>query len=382
MPNSIRNLSALFFLLRGRWKIRPGLGGTPAEEDESACPANANTGLARVARMLASTVFIVIGSAVSAASSCTAAQDLTPFTGPCAELNHSVINQIATGHSKEAESALSAELARGTNGLDPACAGPILSNLAVLMQISGRFAEAEGFAGRAVNILDGVAGRNAPALLRPLQILAIVRLEQGKVGMARKAFQRMQLIPVEQPESRALVRGVAASLLDKEGKSAEAESEYREELAGMEKAGRGNGADAASARLAIVSLCIKQGRLDDAARMLDRALAILNAASDTVPWDRIKELYLRAVLYAREGKLQNAEEELKGAISLANQEKGLDPAFYSNLLANYANVLRKNHQRREARAIEARAAGLRGYRVAGGMVDVSELSVNSKAPKK
>jgi hypothetical protein len=118
----------------------------------------------------------------------------------------------------EAEIALSAALAGGTNDLGPACAGLALSNLAALMGISRRFVEAESFAERAVKTLERVAGTNAPALLRPLHTLATVRLEQGKVGMARAHLQRMQHIRVDRPESRALVHGPAALVLEKEGR--------------------------------------------------------------------------------------------------------------------------------------------------------------------
>jgi tetratricopeptide (TPR) repeat protein len=188
----------------------------------------------------------------------------------------------------------------------------------------------------------------------------------------------MQLIRAERPEQRALVHGIAAILLHKEGRSTEAESEYLKALDALEKAGQ-RGADAASTLTSLGSLYINQGRLDEAARMLDRALEIFNTAPDTVPLDRIKLLYLRAALHAMQGEWQKAQEELRDAISIADQEKGLDPAYYSCLLANYAQVLRKNHRRREARPIEARAAALRGHRATEGLVDVTELSVKPTA---
>jgi tetratricopeptide (TPR) repeat protein len=250
------------------------------------------------------------------------------------------------------------------------------------MGLSGRFAEAEGLAERSVSILDKVAGPNAQAILRPLQTLALARLEQGKFGMARSAFKRMQLIPATRPESRARVHGIAAIISEKEGKYTEAESEYVESLSAFEQAGRRNSGDSASNLMGLGSLYIKSGRLDEAARVLDGALAILDVASDTVPMDRLKLLNLRSVLDAREGEWQKAKDRLQRAISIAEHETALEPTFHSMLLANYAQALRKVHQRSEARSVEARAAALRCYRPAEGLVDVTELSAISEATKK
>lgn len=308
------------------------------------------------------------------------AQNVIPSTlpSPCEELNSSVVAQTAMGQAKEAESALSAALSNNVNG--PACTGLVLSNMAVTTALSGRFADAEGFAERAVKILEGIAGPQGPALLRPLQILALARLEQGKVGKARQVFGRMQLIPAERPESRALVHGVAAILSELEGNNAAAEAEYRETLSALDQAGRGNTADAASALIALGGLYIKDGRFHAAAQILDRARSIFNAAPDTLPMDRIKVLNLRAVLHARQGDWQEAEEELQNATSIADQQTGLDPGFHSYLLTNYAKALRKNRHRHEARLVEARAAAL-DHR-APGLVDVTELSVLAQAGKK
>jgi hypothetical protein len=129
-------------------------------------------------------------------------------------------------------------------------------------------------------------------------------------------------------------------------------------------------------------LYIKDHRLKEAAPVLDRALSVLNTAPDTVPMDRLRVLNLRGVLDAREGKWPKAEEEFQGAISLANGEKRMDPDFHCQLLANYAHALRRNHHRREARSVEARAAAERGSLVAHGLVDVSEFSAISNTSNK
>ena len=234
--------------------------------------------------------------------------------GPCAELNRKVIDQTMIGRSKEAEGYLSAALTRGSNDAGPARAGLVRSNFAALMGVCGHFADAEAFAGRAVDVIDRVTSADAPVLLRPLQILTISRIEQGKIGSARKAFQRMQVIPAEAPDQRALVHEASAVLLEKEGKLAEAESEYLAIVTALQDDGRSNGADGASALIALGSLYVKDHRLEQADPVLDRAVSILKAAPDAVPMDRVRVLNMRAVLDAGRGDWQKAEEELQGAV--------------------------------------------------------------------
>lgn len=312
-----------------------------------------------------------------------AAQDPTEIKPPltCVEVNGEAIDQIATGQFKEAEGVLSAVVTR-TNELGPLCAGLVLGNLAAAMRLSGRFAEAQGFAERSINVLDRSLGTDAPALLGPLHTLAAARLEQGNIGLARSAFQRMQRIHADRPADRALVHGIAATLLQMEGRLIAAEPEYFEALRALEEAGQGSGANAASMLLSLGSLYIDQGRLDEAGRMLERAMTIFDSAGDTVLLERIEVGYLRAALHARQREWQKAEEEMQSAIAMADRVNGLDPHYHAFLLANYAQLLRNNHQRGAARSIEARAAAFRGKRSSGGVVDVTELSLKLKANPK
>jgi tetratricopeptide (TPR) repeat protein len=283
---------------------------------------------------------------------------------------------------KEAEAELYAALAGGAKDLEPTCASRVLSNLAAAMCASGRFVEGERLAERSVKTLDKVLSPDASELLRPLQILSAARLEQGKLRTARAAFQRMQSIRTERAEYPALVHTMAAALLRAEGRLAEAEAGYREALAEWENAGRGKRADAAAVLTSLGIVNVLQGRLDDAERALDRAMSIITTATDTVPADRIKLLNIRAALHARRGEWKKAREDLQDAVLIADREMQLDPAYLGLLLGHYAQVLRKNHQRKEARSIEARAAAFRGDRVTDGLVDVIELSVKAKANRK
>jgi tetratricopeptide (TPR) repeat protein len=315
--------------------------------------------------------------------SCIAAQKMSS-TGQersCAELSGSILNQTAFLDSKKTEEVVSAALACPKD-ISPACAGMVLSDLSASMGTSGRFAEAVRYGERAIETLEKIAGVNAPVLLRPLEIMALAQLEQNNVRLARNAFQRMLRVPAKQPESRARIHQVGAVLLEKEGRSAEAESEYLQVLSALDEAGRGNSADAASTLTALASLYLKVGRLRESTDALDRASSIFDAADETVPMDRIKLLNMRALLHARQGEWQRAEDELERAISIADGQHGFDPVFHFHLLANYAQALRKNHHWREARRVEARAVAVRGREPKEALLDITQLSGMRRVPGK
>jgi tetratricopeptide (TPR) repeat protein len=311
------------------------------------------------------------------------AQTAETSSAVCESSNQLAVRYVNEGHSQEAESLLLKQLSELEKMRSEAgCMGLALNNLAAIMLFSGRLAQAEMFAERSVNTLEKNYSRKHPVLLRPLQILSAARFQQGKIGKAREAFQNMQSIPAERLEDQALVHGLAAALLQAEGKLKEAESEYLIAINASEGTGYGNTAGAGSAMCQLGSLYIEEHRFEDAHRLLDRAGAVFNAASDTVAMDRIKLLNNRATLHARQGQWREAEEDLRVCISMMDREAHVDQAALATLLDNYAIALRKNHRKREARSIEARSSALRGNPATNAVVDVTELLAESKLNRK
>ena len=296
----------------------------------------------------------------------------------CVELAGTVIHQLNTGRFGEAETALSAALA---NGSEPACVARIFTNMAATLSQSGGFADAERLAERSVRILDSSTAPEAPVLLRSLQILAAARFQLGKTDKSRQAFNRMSTFPTERPEDQAVAHAMHGILLQAEGKSGDAESEYLAAVRTWEMAEGGDSANAASALSCLASLYIRDGRLDEAQRAVDRAVDIFSRANDAVSLDYLNVLHLRSALRYRRDQLREAEEDIRDAVALADRHPLLGPATYATLLADYAQVLRKNGRRREARAIQARAAAL-GPRQSSTLVDVTELFRERTSPKK
>jgi len=300
----------------------------------------------------------------------------------CVNLNRKALAQMASGQVREAESSLSAALAANAGGLDRSCIGVVLNNMAAAASVSGRLAEAERLAGRAINTLEESYPLDDPVMLRPLQILIGARLAQHEMTKARAAFSRMQSIRTGSPADRALIHGSKAALLEMEGRWTEAESELRVSIAAWQEAGRGTSADTGSAFNALASLYQKEQRWGDAAEALNQALSIFTQAKDTVPMDKVKLLNDRAVIRARQGEYREAARDLEEAMSLVDRESGPDPVVLRSLLINYGYVLRKSHRQREAVLAEARLTALRNRWGGDGVVDASELIAAKKAHRK
>lgn len=313
-----------------------------------------------------------------------AAQDVNPNeprTEKCDELDRMVLARTAGGQLDQAESLLSAIPAALVTSSKQSCSGLILTDMAALMLISGRLAEAERFVERSISIFE-TSNTPDPVLLRPLQILTTARAGLGKTGKAREALNRMQSIRVERPEGRAMVHTSSAIQLHAEGKRREAEPEYLAALRALEEAQRDDSADAGAVLTGLGSLYIQEGRLEAARRALDRGLEIFGRAKDSVPMDRIKLLNLRAVLLVRQDQWLDAERDLSDAMSIAERESQEDSVAFASLLTNYARVLRRNHHARAARTAENRASVLRGKQTRDLVVDVAEFPVTPESAKR
>jgi tetratricopeptide (TPR) repeat protein len=322
---------------------------------------------------------LTISSAAAIAQNGT---DDEPVRAACLELNQAAMTQAVNGHLAEAEASLLAARISGDERSQGACLGQIFSNLAGVISVSGRNAEAERLAEQSARILEKFYSPDDWVLLRPLQILAAVQLELGKTRRAREAVNRIQSIRIKRPEDRAIVHTTIGALLQIEGRQSEAEAEYHDAFRAVEEAGRGDSADAASILYGLGSLYLKEQRLSEARRELDRALAIYDRAKDAVPLDRIKFLDLRGVLHARLGEWQQSELDFCDGLSMLDRQPYADPALLRSLLTNYSYALRRNHHRREARSIEARNAALPTNRKSAAVVDLTELLVEKNAAKR
>jgi tetratricopeptide (TPR) repeat protein len=304
---------------------------------------------------------------------CCAGARENPQTLPvaaCAKLNQAVWAQLSNLRPAEAEK----EVRASANGAGPTCVGLVLTDLASLAAVSGRLDDAANLAERAIQMLQQGHPPDDAILVRPLFFIAYGPLEHGETAKARKILHRMRSIRSERVEDQKLVHELAASLLENAGRYREAESEYVAGLTALEGAGLGGSRDAGSIWIRLTGLYIKEHRLEDATRALDRTFAISNSTNDVDHVDRMSLLFVRGVLLANLREWAQAERHMRDALAIADGEPRLDPDILWAVLVNYAQVLRKNHHSSEARSIEARAAGLHRQGQANTIVDVSELA--------
>ena len=310
-----------------------------------------------------------------------AAQNSDPIATPsaaCIEFNQRVFDKLERGQLADAEAAFSATTIGKEIGSGQSCAWLTLSNRARVIYLSGRFIEAELLAQQSLRILDKLYSRNDPIRFRTLQLLWSVQFQQGKFGNARQTFQSIRSLPLDTQQDRAMLHGAAAAQLQAEGQYKEAEPEYFKALTATDQAGRGETTEAAILLIGLATVQLIQGRYLDAGRTLDRALAIVHSAKDAIPMDRVSILGIRADLHSRQGKWQEAEEDMRLAISIVDRETRLDPVTLKRLLVNYGYVLRKANRRKEARSIEARAAAIHAPILTNAIVDVTELVSKDK----
>jgi hypothetical protein len=96
----------------------------------------------------------------------------------------------------------------------------------------------------------------------------------------------------------------------------------------------------------------------------------------------MKVLHCRGVLYTRQGNWREAEQDFHDALSIADQERWVDPVALRLLLTDYAYLLRRNHHGREARSLKARAAAIHLDPASSMTIDVTDLLPNGKSAKK
>ena len=303
-----------------------------------------------------------------------AAQDMGAATKPnaaCIEFNQAIVKKLDTGRLAEAELSLSAALLTSKEGdFEPSCLALTLHNMANVLALTGRLAEAELLAERSLR-LDSLENSMR---FRPLHLLWSVQFQRGERGKARLTFQKMQALRLHNPQDRSMFHGAAATQMQADGRYEEAEREYLKALAAAEEAGRLQTGDFAILLSGLGTLQLFQGQYSKAAMTLDRALSVANSPKDAVATDLIKILSVRGAIRARQANWQAAAEDFSCAVSIADRQAHIDPAELKLLLGNFGFVLGKAHRGKEAGSIKARAAAIPDVPLTNAMVDLSELS--------
>jgi uncharacterized protein HemY len=120
-------------------------------------------------------------------------------------------------------------------------------------------------------------------------------------------------------------------------------------------------------------LYLNQRRLADAAPLLERARHIVDASREATDQMRLTALTNLGVLYVKQRQWGPAGELLQPALRIVDAGTRVDTMARRRFYETYAAVLRQSGQKREAKALQARAAALLPPDTSSMTVDAAEL---------
>jgi tetratricopeptide (TPR) repeat protein len=237
-----------------------------------------------------------------------------------------------------------------------------LNSLATAYDDLGRTLEAEQYYRRALAVIEKASGQHSLGRAQILVNLSCVGLHQEQFAKAEKNLREAVAIYIElvSPDdpllaiarsclARALLGSgaleEAATLIDQALAVLEKETDRHDGYYGMTVNNKG-------------TLRWAQGRRDEAMLLFKRSLAALELEKGPDNPIVLYSLNNLAVAQFRDGHTKEAAALLSRAVLIAETHLGTDNPLYGQLLKNYAECLRKTGRKAEAKSIEVRAADL------------------------
>ena len=212
------------------------------------------------------------------------------------------------------------------------------------------------------------------ALARPLQVLADAYLAQQRFAKAEEVMGRLEYLPGVSPRDRAARAGSHALIEANAGRLQDAERHYRAAIGGWEEAGEGDGMSVVPELTNLALMYLQQRRLADAAPLFERARRIADSSKEATDEQRLTIMTNLGVLYAKQGRWQVAAELLPRALEIAEEGTGIGTVARRRFYDTYALVLRRSGQKREAKALQARADALLPPDTSSMVVDAGETA--------
>jgi tetratricopeptide (TPR) repeat protein len=279
-----------------------------------------------------------------------------PLTGCLASIK-TAVSHSASGHWSESERDLVGIIAESSSGNRP-CFGIASADLAVLLQRRGDVKQAEKYALQSVAALETGGAEFEIALARPLQVLAEVYLAEQRFAKAKDVMARLEYLPGSSPRDRAVRAGSQALIEANEGRWQNAERQYRAAIGEWEAAGEGDRISVVPELTNLALIYLGQRRLVDAAPLFERAFSIADTSKEATDEQRVTTMTNLGVLYAKQNRWPAAADLLPRALAIAEEGTSVRPIARRRLYETYAFVLRRIGQKREAKALQARADAL------------------------
>jgi CHAT domain-containing protein/Tfp pilus assembly protein PilF len=201
-----------------------------------------------------------------------------------------------------------------------------LHNLAILYKEQGKYREAEPLYQRALRIKERILGPEHPSVADSLNSMATLDWKRGKYAEAEPLYERAlaireTVLGLQHADVAASLQNLALLYKD-QGKYGEAESFYERALAIYEKVLGPEHPNMATSLDNLALLYYDQGRYAESEPLVDRAVMILDRAH-AGPGDRFQSYYLRARIAWKLGRKTEALADLRRAMDLAEQQRGL-----------------------------------------------------------
>jgi CHAT domain-containing protein/Tfp pilus assembly protein PilF len=278
---------------------------------------------------------------------------------------------IKAGKYAEAESwaKKAIDLAQAETGTDSVAYGTSLNNLALIDEDQGRYAEAEPLFKRALAIREKALGPDHAYVAISLNNLATLYYYQGRYAEAEPLFKRALAIREKAlgPDHTDVAESLnnLAQLYGRQGRTAEAEPLYKRALAIDEKALGPDHPNVAAGLNNLAGLYEDQGRYAEAVPLQKRALEIVEKAVGPDHPYVATSLNGLASLYEDEGRYAEAEPLYKRSLAIKEKVLGPDHPDVVRSLNDLASLY--GHQGRYAEALPfiRRAAAITASRAAG-----------------
>ncbi|HVX62934.1 MAG TPA: tetratricopeptide repeat protein [Pirellulales bacterium] len=201
-----------------------------------------------------------------------------------------------------------------------------MHNLAALYEKERRYAEAEPLFLEALALWEKTLPPDHPATATCLSNLGVLYKQQGDFAAAEKFSRRaleakMRSLGPEHPNT-ALSLNNLAWLYHKQQKDAEAETLYKQALAIRQRALGPTHPDVAASLQSLASFYHELGRDAEAEEFVDRAI-LLRDHAQVSPVERFDSYELRAQIAWKLGQRSEAVADLRHALDLAEQQRGL-----------------------------------------------------------
>lgn len=264
------------------------------------------------------------------------------------------------GNYGGAESALVSALRQTSANSEAERRARTLYRLGFVCRAQGRPAEAEKHYWQSLSAWEKTVGSSHPKLVEPLTGLVALYLEAGLSAKAERLQRRCEeILPLlDGRHDRLSVLHNLAVLYHLERKHAKAEPMYLQALADLRELSGPESQPVAQLLNNLAVLYAQAGRRAKAMEHFEQALAI---------WEHLlapRHPYLGRALtnlaaqYCANGRLEEAGTAFRRALDIA-EHADPDGPLVADVLTGYAVLLRKNHRKQEAKAMEQRARNIR-----------------------